>query len=66
MWYLQHVLKCYAFRGATYGSCVEVTGHLIKSPGPAQLVELQIDDIKVLGTCNGMVGQRNLFNEQIF
>ena len=42
-------------RGVGYGTCVEVRGPLVKSIGPSQPLELQVEEIKVLGACDGSV-----------
>ncbi len=40
---------------ADFGSCVEISGTLVKSHGPSQSVELKAENIKVKGICDGMV-----------
>ncbi|KAG7471171.1 hypothetical protein MATL_G00121580 [Megalops atlanticus] len=39
-------------RGLTYGSAVEISGDLVKSPHKKQNVELQATHIQVVGECN--------------
>ncbi|MGH0181385.1 UNVERIFIED_CONTAM: hypothetical protein FKN15_006473 [Acipenser sinensis] len=43
------------FRHLTYGSAVEISGNLIKSPHKKQSVELQADNIRVVGPCDPVV-----------
>lgn len=42
-------------RHLTYGSAVEISGNLIKSPHKKQSVELQADNIRVVGPCDPVV-----------
>lgn len=37
------------------GSCVSAVGAIQSSTGPEQLVEVQVSDLKVIGSCPGPV-----------
>ncbi len=42
-------------RDANFGSCVEIEGIMVASPGPSQPTEMQAERITVWGPCDGLV-----------
>lgn len=60
---VSHSLCFPLLRLLTFGCAVEVTGTLKQSPHQKQLVELEADQILVIGQCNPVV--RKIVSENI-